>query len=152
MVPLYAAHLSDLGPDDCVFGFNRLKLAASLIPLRAAWSGCRERSDQMADGLQVLFAVDLAKTAHESKEQALTGRDLVRLIRLKALEKVIDRRAQCARDLKQAGCRYAAYSPLPLEDHLLRREANTLSQIMLAHPKHEPTLANPRADKLVDLR
>ena len=65
----------------------------------------------------------------------MIGTDLSGLIRLNALEKEIERRAQCARDLD-----------------FLRRKANTPSETALAHAEQDPTLANPRANKLVDLR
>jgi len=100
----------------------------------------------VADHLQVLFAFDLAKTAHEVKE--LAGR-LDFLIRLQAVEKVIDRRAQCARDLVQEGGRYGSYPKLVLVDRLLRHAVEPIGQIAPAQPKHESAIAKPRADKLV---
>ena len=61
------------------------------------WSAYRQRPDKMANGLQVLFVVDLAKTAHEIDESEASEPP-----HSPPLEKVIDRRAQCDSDLKQA--------------------------------------------------
>ena len=99
----------------------------------------------------MLLVPDLGKVAGDLEQHSLMRRDLPRALLPDAFVKVGDRCAQRAGDLEQSSGRNAIDAALIFVS-LLVGHADHLGKLLLGQAQHNATLANSRADMIVDRR
>src|SRR5471032_3111070 len=110
----------------------------------------RQRAGKLAQGLLVLFVLDLREVAGQLQAHPLPRADRLGALVVEPFEEIADGNADDAGDLEKTP-RRDAVDPTFVFMRLLIGHADEVRQLLLRQTEHDPALTDPRADMMVDV-